>query len=519
MSGQERELELRRSLRDDFLAYAPTCLMIRTKAGALVPFTLNKAQQHVHERLEQQRKEKGYVRALILKGRQMGISTYVSGRFYWRISHTFGFRAFILTHLDTASANLFDIAKTYHNNCPKLVQPATGSANAKELSFPALNSGYKVATAGSAEVGRSETIQMFHASEVGFWPHADRHAAGIEQAIAEAEGTEDIRESTANGIGNAWHSMWQRAERGESEFIAIFLPWFWHDEYRKTPPEDWKPEGAWAEYQSLYDLDVEQVYWAFVKNRQLAAVAGGSPDEPCPKFKQEYPATAAEAFQTSGDSFIEPEDVMRARKNITAGYGPVVLGVDPARGGGDQTGLIDRQGRKLGSHICKLINSGDLMATAAEVQRIAKEINAAKVVIDTTGLGAGLYDRLRELIGSTVEAVNFGEKAFEPDRYRNRRAEMWDKMREWLGDKAGVDIPDDDSLHKDLCAPTRGPGATHFDSSSRLVLEPKDKIKERLGSSPDLGDASALTFAIELSDEMESSDWDSYASGGNWLGA
>ena len=123
---------------------------------------------------------------------------------------------------------------------------------------------------------------------------------------------------------------------------------------------------------------------------------------------------------------------------------------------------------------------------------------------------------MRELIGELVEPVNFGERAFEPERFRNRRAEMWDKMREWLGDKAGVDIPDDDHLHKDLCAPTRGPGATHFDSSGRLVLEPKDKIKERLGSSPDLGDAAALTFAIEMSSAAVVFDGSEVA-GAAWL--
>jgi len=59
-----------------------------------------------------------------------------------------------------------------------------------------------------------------------------------------------------------------------------------------------------------------------------------------------------------------------------------------------------------------------------------------------------------------------------------------------VADGGGADIPDDDELQGSIC----GPGY-HFDSSSRLLLEPKDKIRERLGFSPDAGDALALTFA------------------------
>ena len=215
-SLSERERAVRLKLRDDFEHYASRCLHIRTKAGEVKPFVLNRSQRHLHERLQKQLAEKGRVRALVLKGRQVGISTYISGRFYWRISHRKGVRAFILTHLDTASDNLFGMAKRYHDYCPDLVKPQTGKANAKELSFSILDSGYKVATAGSAEVGRSETIQFFHGSEVAFWPNAQNHSAGIRQAIANVPGTEDIRESTANGIGNPFHAEWNAAERGDS---------------------------------------------------------------------------------------------------------------------------------------------------------------------------------------------------------------------------------------------------------------------------------------------------------------
>jgi len=212
--------------------------------------------------------------------------------------------------------------------------------------------------------------------------------------------------------------------------------------------------------------------------------------------------------------------VLKARKGDAGGYGPIILGVDPARRGGDKTGIIDRQGRRMGQNICKRLDSNDLMATAGEIVRIVRDIKPTKVVIDTTGLGAGLYDRLKELLGDLVDGVNFGAKAYDTDRYANRRAEMWDLMRQWFEDPAGVQIPDQDDLQGDLCSVIRGPGATRFTSSGQLLLEPKEHIKERLTFSPDLGDASALTFGIDMS-QLTQTDWNFGNVGntsGHWMG-
>lgn len=518
----DRELALRIRLRDQFEPYAVACLKIKTKAGTIVPFRLNRSQRYLHERLEAQRKAKGKVRALVLKGRQVGISTYIAGRFYWRTTHSKGFRTYILAHLDDASQNLFTLAKRFHDNCPDMFRPETGAANAKELSFAKLDGGYKVSTAGSQEVGRSDTIHLFHGSEMAFWPNAEKHSAGLQQAIADVPGSEDVRESTANGVGNAFHALWKAAERGDSEFEPIFIPWFWHEEYTATPPAGWHAPEAFREYQASYGLSDDQTFWAWRKNRDLSVVAGGGPDEINWKFRQEYPANADEAFQTSGaNAFINAETVLRARKALVSGYGPIILGVDPARGGGDKTGIIDRQGRRIGGHICKRLDHNDLMATAGEIVRIAKDLQTkglAKIVIDTTGLGAGLYDRLREQLPHLIEGVNFGAKAFEPDKFANRRAEMWDTMRSWFDDPAGVQVPDDDGFQGDVCAPIRGAGATRFDSAGRLILESKDHIRERLSFSPDLGDAAAVTFAIDLS-SATTVDWAADATGGGWLSA
>ena len=82
---------------------------------------------------------------------------------------------------------------------------------------------------------------------------------------------------------------------------------------------------------------------------------------------------------------------------------------------------------------------------------------------------------------------------------------MWDEMRDWFEQPGGVQIPDSDALHADVTAPVWGPGATR-ERNNALVIEEKEKIKERLGASPDLGDALALTFAVPFAGTMRSNN-------------
>ena len=293
----ERERDIRRRLRSDFAHYAGKCLKVRTKSGEIKPFGLNASQRYVHERIEKQREEKGRVRALILKARQWGCSTYVEGRFYWRVTHSRGLKAFILTHHQDGTDNLFGMAQRFHERCPELVKPHTGASNAKELVFDRLDSGYKVATAGSKSVGRSDTLQLFHGSEVAWWPNAADHMTGALQAVPGENGTEVILESTGNGPMGVFYEECQAALAGESEFELIFVPWFWHEEYSAEPPDGWEPPPKWQRYAEHHRLTPAQLYWAHNKNRELAKASAGKADEPCWRFKQEYPATPHEAFQ------------------------------------------------------------------------------------------------------------------------------------------------------------------------------------------------------------------------------
>jgi hypothetical protein len=485
-------------LRIDLPLYAERCLSIRTKQGAIRPLVLNRAQQHIHAQLEAQRAAIGKVRALILKGRQQGCSTYVGGRFYHRATHEHGIRVFILTHDDAATQNLFEMVERFHAHCPPEQKQRTATANAKELSFDALDSGYKIGTAGTKGVGRSSTIQLLHGSEVAFWPHAETHAAGILQAVPDIPGTEVILESTANGLGNFFHQTWRDAETGDNDFVAVFVPWFWQDEYRRAPPPGFAPTAEEREYRDLYGLDDAQIFWRRQKTAELK-------DEGL--FKQEYPANAAEAFQESGhDSLIPPALVARARKARCEPSGPLVIGFDPAWLGEDRHAMAWRRGRKLEKVETRL--RLDTMQAAGWVKQVIDTDRPRRVFIDVGGVGAGVYDRLAEMgYGEIVRDINFGSAPFEPpprDAHgrpsggaANRRAEMWMKSKDWLADPAGAQIPDSDALQADACGPGYG-----YDSNTRLLLEKKDDMRRRGAASPDQWDAVALTFAEPVADRF-----------------
>jgi hypothetical protein len=478
---------------DAFVRYAQENLFIRMKSGAIRPLALNTVQRTLHWKLEDLRRRTGKVRALVLKARQPGVSTYVEARFYWQVVRTPGIRAFILTHLRDSTDVIFEMVERYHARNPDCDKPRLAAANAHELLFAALDSGYRVGTAGSRTIGRGQTLQLFHGSEVAHWPNAASHMAGIMQAVPEAPGTEIILESTANGPAGLFYDLCKAAERGDGDYALLFIPWFAHDEYAAPPPAGWAAPAAFAEYGALHSLAPGQLYWAYRKNETLARACGVGSDAPCWLFRQEYPASAEEAFRGADhDGLIRAELVIRARRHDAPDqrHAALVLGVDIARGGGDRSHIIDRQGRRAGRHINRSIDEPDLMRVAGLVAREIDRLDPAMTFVDGTGIGAGVYDRLRERGYRRVRLVNFGARAEDPRRYANRRAEMWDRLKDWLADESGVSIPDDDSLQAQLCAPGYG-----FDSNGRLLLEAKERSRERLGASPDAADALALTFA------------------------
>jgi hypothetical protein len=425
-------------------------------------------------------------------------STYVAARFFRRQHVIPATNVYILSHEQKSTDHLFNMAKRYWRCLPPSVQPIKGRDGADEMSFPLMDCTYSVGTAGAKETGRSKTPQLFHGSEVALWKNADTHLAGVLQGVPNVPGSEIILETTARGVGGTFYNMWIQAKRGIGEYIAIFVPWFWDRGYRLNPPDDWQPAGEWVEYQQLYKLDRQQTFWAYHKNIELGG--GGSPEKIFWLFRQEYPGNADEAFQAGGTGgLIKPELVLRARQAQHIAVNELdakLLGVDVARNvsDGDMTELISRQGRVAGGLVFESMRTDDTMKIVNRIVAHHQEHRFDMIFIDVVGVGAGVYDRLRELgYGARVMGVNFGDEASRPDRYANKRAECWVLYRDWLETPGGVLLPNDDTLQSHSTCVKWEP-----DAHNRYKLFPKKIIRKEYGFSPDKGDAIAVTFAAPV---------------------
>jgi len=163
---------------------------------------------------------------------------------------------------------------------------------------------------------------------------------------------------------------------------------------------------------------------------------------------------------------------------------PKLFGVDVARFGDDQSVILRRHGRKVEEiHKFRGLDTMELSAKVAEYINIYKPDHT---FIDEVGVGAGVVDRLKQL-GYSIIPVNSANKADDERQWSNKRAEMWGRMKEWLG---GADIPADQELESDLVAPEYG-----YDAKMRVQLEKKSDMKKRGMASPDCADSLALTFA------------------------
>jgi hypothetical protein len=399
LTREEALGRVRRKLSADLPGYAERCLIIRSKSVALIPLRFNNAQRHVHQALEEQKARTGRVRALILKGRQQGCSTYVQARFYHAVTHAPGRRAYILTHEDDATQNIFEIAERFHTNCPLEFRPSTGASNAKELSFSNLDSGYRVGTARTKGAGRSGTVQFFHGSEVAYWANAETHFAGVMQSIPDAAGTEVILESTSAGPTGMFATKWAEAVRGEGGYIAIFTPWFWQDEYRLPVPEDFEPTAEEENYAEKYGLDAGQIVWRRDKILELNGVW---------HFRREYPATPAEAFSAENPGALWTRKVIEEhRVHRPPLFRLMAVAVDPSttsKATSNEAGIV-WGGIGLNGH-------GYVMGDETRRARPIEWAKTAVAVYDEHGMEWLIYESNQggEMVSDLIGTIDRGKK-------------------------------------------------------------------------------------------------------------
>ena len=297
-----RELKKRAKLEEyksnfELFALDQIKILPKDSGKGFKSFEFNEAQKIVNAAIEEQLRDTGKVRAIILKARQMGLSTYTTARVFWKSYFNAYNKSVVMAHDSATSDALFTMSRNTIENMSPDFKPKFKKSNAKEIMFEHNDSGYRLYTAGAPEAGRGTTPTIAHLSEVAFWVHDEKILAGLFQGISQADGTEVILESTANGVGNEFHRLWMGAKAGENEYIPIFVPWFLMSEYSRKAPEGFDRTNEEEVLVTRFNLNDSQLYW-----RRLKIAEGGTD-----KFKQEYPSTCEEAFIASGSNVFSIE--------------------------------------------------------------------------------------------------------------------------------------------------------------------------------------------------------------------
>ena len=318
-------VELKAALRDDFAFYAPHCLKIIDREGRLVAFDPKPPQLEFDAKIEGQRARGEPMRALILKARKIGFSTYCQGKAIQRATQRENHRALTVAQDTSTAGELFDMGEVMYVNLPDdpalAIKPKIRNRRARRALYfgesasiarlrgdLGLNSSFVVDTAKEVEAGRGFTYHTLHLSEVAFWPDP-RKMISLLNAMPDIAETLAVQESTANGF-NHFKKSWDRAIAGDSGWIAHFEPWtneplyvlpFLDDEERERFIDTIGTGPFGQDEPGLVELGAtpEQLSW---RRRTIEMNFEGD----VRLFKQEFPATDGEAFLSSGETVFSP---------------------------------------------------------------------------------------------------------------------------------------------------------------------------------------------------------------------
>ncbi len=307
-------------------------LKVRDKSGRLVPFVPNEAQQKIGEDWGNKN--------IILKARQLGMTTYVAARFFIETITRPGTLTVQVAHDQRSAEDIFRMVHRFQENLPEEWKQGvlkTSRANVRQLVWPCLDSEYRVESAADPNAGRGATIRNLHCSEVARWSRDGAEALRSLRAAVPPDG-QVVMESTPQGAGGPFYEEWQKAH--ETGYVRHFLPWWMEKAYRVPNVGAGELSGEERELMAKHGLDEEQI----VFRRGLRAELRGM-------VQQEYAENAEECFLASGECVFDAKTIEKRLKELgdaAASGGKVsdgvtrflpaqarryVIGVDPAGGG------------------------------------------------------------------------------------------------------------------------------------------------------------------------------------------
>ena len=373
-------------------------LRIRPKRGGIRRFRLNRAQQQYSHDCTK--------RNIVLKARQLGITTYVAARFFVQTITRPGTLTVQVAHTQESAEAIFNIVRRFWEKLPEPLRRgalAHSRANVHQLVFPKLDSEYRV-EAADENAGRGMTIHNLHCSEVSRWPRDAGETLASLRAAVVPEG-EIVLESTANGSWGVFYEEWQKA--AETGYTRHFFPWWFEASYCEDLESQPSVLPFTEEEQQLmtqHGLTEEQIAWRRARWRNLRELA-----------KQEYAEDALACFLASGECVFDMEAVERAaaiagRALETQDNGRLriwfppsrgrqyVIGVDPA-GGGSEGDYACAQviERTLGLQCAELHGHFPPFELAQRVAALGALYERALIAVERNNHGYGVLAHLSEL--------------------------------------------------------------------------------------------------------------------------
>ncbi|HAP50333.1 MAG TPA: hypothetical protein DCQ56_03830 [Porphyromonadaceae bacterium] len=314
--------QARARIAHDFEYWAATCATIRDKLTAQTHrFVLNRPQRRLLAVMERQRTQGLPIRVIVLKARQWGCSTLVQMYMAWiQMVLRSNWNSFICGHLRITSQALKRMYALLLRHYPPqmLTQPRALHLKSLDGSQAVLTiegmegSLIILGSARSEDAVRGYDLAMAHLSEVAFWPHTAAHSPhdlvrSVQGTIAREPCTLVAMESTANGVGQFFHTEWLRAKSGDSDKVPVFVPWHEIEIYRS------RVDDAASLWQSLDDYEralwndgctLEQINWYHQKRREYS-----SHD----MMMAEFPSNDIEAFANTGRNVFDLKQLDRLR--------------------------------------------------------------------------------------------------------------------------------------------------------------------------------------------------------------
>jgi hypothetical protein len=306
-------------------------LRIVDKEGTERALDFNACQRVLVSALEDQEKREGYIRAIEIKPRQIGSSTAIEAFCFLRTVARPNYRTQVIAHDRDTTRYLFNMAREFYRCLPDDKRPQTRYSGKDTLDFSApedcpseqlsqwLGGWMRCQTVGGDIVGHGRTLGAVHGSEVAYWElvaNTGEVMKGIMNSIKfRGKGTAVILETTGRGTSGLAYDMYQAAKKGKGDFIPIFFPWMLHEEYRiaghglkrsDLTPAEQKVTGEVivGDTRKMMRPTLSAIAWRRAMIEEMRARTSGGLD-PEDEFRQQYPATDDEAFQSEGANVFD----------------------------------------------------------------------------------------------------------------------------------------------------------------------------------------------------------------------